>query len=149
MSKMIYDEDIAVRVELDVNLDDVETIAGKLTNDLPQALLGFDTFRLVHPVHKYPMKWNITAENDGDAVIVTFSGPLMIDYTVVDTSRAGYHYETDGESCYDASICDFEFKDCVEAAIKSICPDIEFEVKVEDYPDDETIWEYISPDHDC
>ena len=56
-------------------------------------------------------------------VIVTISGDMIVEYTLVNTSSACYHYETDGESSFDC-MTEEDFRQIIINAFRECATDI-------------------------
>ena len=67
--------------------------------------------------------YNVLISRNNDTLILNIRGDMEIDFTLVDTSAVGYHYEIDGESSFDCMTRE-DFDRIVINAMKECAKDI-------------------------
>ncbi len=72
---------------------------------------------------KHSSDFDIGVYKNNATVIVTISGNMIVEYTLVNTSSASYHYETDGESSFDC-MTENDFRQIIINAFRECATDI-------------------------
>lgn len=67
--------------------------------------------------------FDIHAFTNNGKIIITIRGNMPVEYTLVDTSSASYHYETDGESSFDC-MTEKDFRQIIINAFRECATDI-------------------------
>lgn len=72
---------------------------------------------------KHSAGFNIGVYKNNATVIVTISGDMTVEYTLVNTSSPTYHVETDGESSFDC-MTEEDFRQMIINAFRKCATDI-------------------------
>lgn len=113
--------------------------------------------------------YDIYVSRNADTLIINIRGAMTVDFTLVDTSSADYHYEADGESSFDCmtredfdqivigafeecanDIIDTDIYECDGSHVKTVYLSDSIGYHISDYnkdvgyPCEEDIWELVA-----